>query len=167
MHSHSETCMWTRRCLLSCTQMCRAGEGTLAGGGTLHLPCMDLSAGKTYFALKLQNESSHTITVYINITCSLNTVVSVQLSQMVNSCLLVFSVVIRSLCLNRKTNKDFLMLLPCEQPLITLLRPESTRLTPTCTCSLYDEQLGHFIALSIHNNFTSAGIDICFDTTSL
>lgn len=75
--------------------MCRAGEGTPAGGGTLHLPCMDLSAGKTYFALRLQNESSHTITVYIHTDCSLNMVESVQLSQMVNSCLLVFSVVIR------------------------------------------------------------------------
>lgn len=57
MHSNSTTCMRTRRCLLSCTQMCRAGEGILAGG-TLHLPCMDLSTGKTHFALKLQTENS-------------------------------------------------------------------------------------------------------------
>lgn len=66
MHSNSQTCMRTRRCLLSCTQMCWAGEGTLAGGGTLHLPCMDLSTAKTHFALKLQNESSHAFTGYIN-----------------------------------------------------------------------------------------------------
>lgn len=59
------------------------------------------------------------------------------------------------------------MLLPCEQPLITLLSPGSTRLRPTHTCSLWDKSLGHIIALSIHNNFASAGIDICFDTTSL
>lgn len=38
----------------------------LAEGGTLHLPCMDLSTGKTHLALKLQNESSHGFTGYIN-----------------------------------------------------------------------------------------------------
>jgi len=46
--------------------MCWAGEGTLAGGGTSPLPCMDLSTARTRFALKLQNESSHAFMGYIN-----------------------------------------------------------------------------------------------------
>lgn len=133
MHPASRTCMWTRRCLLSCTQMCWADEGMLAEGESLHLPCTDLTTGKTRFALKLPNESSHIPMGYINPAClspnyafySLKSNFKKVWCDSTSTCQLnsqptrphLFTLVIRKISsLNTQSHSRFLMFLPLSNP---------------------------------------------------